>query len=59
MTIFSDDMITSTPIGGQLTLLYGQRAVTQQTNAGFVKYVTKIEVLTDPLEKWEAPIADP
>jgi uncharacterized protein YjdB len=40
-------------------LLYGQQAVTQQTNSGFVKYVTKIEVLTDPLEKWEAPIADP
>jgi len=40
-------------------LLYGQRAVTQQTNAGFVKHVTKIEVLTGQVEKWEPPTAEP
>jgi hypothetical protein len=40
-------------------LLYGQRAVTQQTNARFVKYVTEIEVLTDPVSKWDNPTADP
>lgn len=37
-------------------LLYGQRAVTEQTNSRFVKYVTKIEVLTtDPIPKWNKP----
>ncbi len=40
-------------------LLYGQRTVTQQTNSRFVKYVTKIEVLTDQPAKWNAPTADP
>ncbi|KAF1083802.1 hypothetical protein SPSYN_03076 [Sporotomaculum syntrophicum] len=40
-------------------LLYGQRSVTQQTNARFAKYVTKIEVLTDPAPKWANPTADP
>ena len=38
-------------------LLYGQRAVTQQTNARFAKYVTKIEVLTEPAAKWDAPLS--
>ena len=38
-------------------LLFGQRAVTQQTNARFVKYLIKIEVLTDPLPQWNAPTA--
>jgi hypothetical protein len=40
-------------------LLYGQRSVTQQTNARFAKYVTAIEVLTDPVAKWDNPTADP
>lgn len=40
-------------------LLFGQRAVTQQNNARFAKYVTGIEVLTDPVEKWEPPRAVP
>jgi hypothetical protein len=40
-------------------LLYGQRAVTQQTNARFAKYVTTIEILTEPLPKWDNPTADP
>jgi hypothetical protein len=34
-------------------LLYGQRAVTQQTNARFAKYLIEIEVLTDPPPKWD------
>ena len=38
-------------------LLYGQRAVTQQTNARFAKYVTKIEVLTDKVPQWDPPVA--
>ncbi|KAF1085782.1 hypothetical protein SPSYN_00511 [Sporotomaculum syntrophicum] len=36
-------------------LIYGQRAVTQQTNARFAKYVTKIEVLTDDVPQWDEP----
>ena len=40
-------------------LLYGQRAVTQQTNARFAKYVTEIEVLTEPAAKWDAPTLTP
>ena len=40
-------------------LLFGQRGVTQQNNARFAKYVAKIEVLTDRVEKWEAPRAVP
>ncbi|MCR4420655.1 MAG: Ig-like domain-containing protein [Clostridia bacterium] len=40
-------------------LLYGQRAVTQQTNPRFAKYVIKIEVLTDPVAKWDNPTATP
>ncbi len=39
-------------------LLFGQRAITQQTNARFVKYVTEIEVLTDPIPKWDNPTTD-
>jgi hypothetical protein len=38
-------------------LLYGQRAVTQQTNARFAKYVKAIEVLTDPIPQWGIPTA--
>jgi hypothetical protein len=37
--------------------LYGQRAVTQQTNARFAKYVIKIEVLTGPVSQWNVPTA--
>lgn len=40
-------------------LMYGQRAVTQQTNSRFTKYVKKIEVLTDPVPKWDNPTANP
>ncbi len=40
-------------------LLYGQRVVTQQTNARFAKYVTEIEVLTDPVPKWGNPTVAP
>lgn len=38
-------------------LLFGQRVVTQQTNSRFVKYVKKIEVLTNPAPQWDAPTA--
>jgi len=41
-----------------LQLVIGQRAVTEQTNNLFLKYVTKIEVLTTPPPKWDAPKAD-
>lgn len=40
-------------------LLIGQRAVTQQNNARFTKYVTKIEVLTDDVPIWDKPSASP
>ncbi|MGI5887079.1 MAG: S-layer homology domain-containing protein [Syntrophomonadaceae bacterium] len=40
-------------------LLYGQRAVTEQTNSRFAKYVTLIEVLTDPAPQWDKPTAQP
>ena len=43
--------------GDAYHLLYGQRAVTQQTNARFAKYVNKIEVLTDPVPQWGNPTA--
>ena len=36
-------------------LVLGQRAVTEQTWLLYVKYVKKIEVLTTPPEKWDAP----
>jgi hypothetical protein len=45
---------TNTPL-----LMLGQRAVTEQTGPLFVKYVNKIEVLTSPIPKWDAPRADP
>jgi PKD repeat protein len=38
-------------------LLFGQRAVTQQTNSRFAMYVKAIEVLTDPVPKWDNPTA--
>ncbi|WP_031514689.1 FN3 associated domain-containing protein [Desulfofalx alkaliphila] len=40
-------------------LLFGQRAVTEQTNAMFAKYVTTIEVLTTEPDKWDSPTAVP
>ncbi|MGI6551904.1 MAG: S-layer homology domain-containing protein [Bacillota bacterium] len=43
--------------GAAYHLLYGQRSVTEQTNARFVKYVTEIQVLTDPPLKWDKPTA--
>ncbi|HHU76999.1 MAG TPA: DUF1533 domain-containing protein [Firmicutes bacterium] len=39
-------------------LLYGQRAVTQQTSPRFAKYTKSIEVLIDdPVSQWEKPTA--
>lgn len=40
-----------------LLLMCGQRAVTEQTNNIFLKYVSKIEVLTTTPEKWDNPKA--
>ncbi|MDF9409013.1 chitobiase/beta-hexosaminidase C-terminal domain-containing protein [Pelotomaculum isophthalicicum JI] len=40
-----------------LLLLIGQRAVTEQNNNLFLKYVAKIEVLTDAPPKWDSPKA--
>jgi chitodextrinase len=51
----SDDENLSTADANHL--LYGQRAVTQQTNARFAKYTTTIQVLTDPVQKWGNPTA--
>ncbi len=42
-----------------LLLMLGQRAVTEQTGNLFLKYLTKIEVLTAEPEKWDAPQANP
>lgn len=41
-----------------LLLILGQRAVTEQTNNLFLKYVSKIEVLTIPPETWDKPKAN-
>lgn len=38
-----------------LHLIFGQRAVTEQTCTLFLKYVSKIEVLTTTPEKWDNP----
>ena len=40
-----------------LLLMCGQRAVTEQTNNIFLKYINKIEVLTTAPEKWDNPRA--
>ena len=40
-------------------LLFGQRAITQQNNARFIKQVTKIEILTDEIDKWDKPSVSP
>lgn len=42
-----------------LILMLGQRAVTEQTGNLFVKYLNKIEVLTDEPDKWDNPQANP
>ncbi|NLC11160.1 MAG: hypothetical protein GX767_02775, partial [Firmicutes bacterium] len=42
-----------------LMLMLGQRTVTEQTGNLFVKYLSKIEVLTDKPQKWDAPQANP
>ena len=42
-----------------LLLMLGQRTVTEQTGNLFVKYLNKIEVLTDKPQKWDAPQANP
>jgi hypothetical protein len=42
-----------------LLLMLGQRTVTEQTGNLFVKYLNKIEVLTEEPEKWDAPQANP
>lgn len=41
-----------------LLLIFGQRSITEQTNNIFLKYVTKIEVLTAQPEKWDNPKAN-
>jgi len=41
-----------------LLLVMGQRAVTEQTNNLFLKYVSRIEVLTTAPEKWDNPKAN-
>lgn len=41
-----------------LLLVVGQQVVTEQTNPLFLKYVSKIEVLTTPPPKWDSPRAD-
>lgn len=38
-----------------LLMICGQRAVTEQTNNLFLKYVNKIEVLTDEPQQWDKP----
>ncbi|MDD4172124.1 MAG: FN3 associated domain-containing protein [Syntrophomonas sp.] len=40
-----------------LLFICGQRAVTEQTNTLFLKYISKIEVLTDAPPKWDNPRA--
>lgn len=42
-----------------LLFMLGQRTVTEQTGNLFVKYLSKIEVLTTEPEKWDAPQANP
>ena len=41
-----------------LLLVLGQRAVTEQTNNLFLKYVSRIEVTTTTPEKWDSPKAN-
>ena len=46
-------------VADTLHLLYGQRYVSEQTNAMFSKWVTQIEILTTPIPKWNNPTANP
>ena len=41
-----------------LLLVLGQRAVTEQTNQLYLKYISKIEVLAAELDKWDSPKAN-
>lgn len=41
-----------------LLLVLGQRAVTEQTNQLYLKYISKIEALTAAPEKWDNPKAN-
>ncbi|AGK99880.1 S-layer homology domain-containing protein [Desulfoscipio gibsoniae] len=54
--VMNDDNMSQ---GDANHLLFGQRAVTEQTNAIFVKYVTTIEVLTTEPDQWDEPTANP
>ncbi len=42
-----------------LLLMTGQRSVTEQNGNLFVKYLSKIEVLTTEPQKWDSPQANP
>lgn len=42
-----------------LLLMIGQRAVSEQTGNLFVKYLNKIEVLTEEPDRWDSPEANP
>jgi len=42
-----------------LHLVFGQRALTEQSNEGFVKNVAKIEVFTEDPSRWPNPKATP
>ena len=42
-----------------LLLMLGQRTVTEQTGELFIKFVSTIEVLTDPVAQWDTPQATP
>jgi hypothetical protein len=53
----SDDLTTMNDRDALLFIL-GQRAVTEQTNNLFLKYVIRIEVLTATPEKWDTPKAN-
>lgn len=41
-----------------LFLILGQRAVSEQTNHLFLKYISKVEVLTTTPENWDSPKAN-
>jgi hypothetical protein len=42
-----------------LLLMMGQRSVTEQNGNLFVKYLSKVEVLTTEPQKWDSPQANP
>lgn len=41
-----------------LRLIIGQRAVSEQVNDAYIKYINKVEVFTTAPAKWETPQAD-